>query len=114
MITLALLLVLATGAFTAIAVAENFTDGPQHAVEIFGNQIATLNGTELFLSGVGLALVFCLGLAALTAGVKRRHRVQESMPAPPVAPPVAEDREADRPPQSQSVHRRRGRHIFGH
>jgi hypothetical protein len=110
MITLALLLVLATGAFTAIAVAENFTDGPEHAVEIFGNQIATLNGTELFLSGVGLALIFCLGLAALTAGVKRRHRVPETTPVTP----AAVDREADRPGPPQSVHRRRVPHIFGH
>ncbi|WP_067023329.1 hypothetical protein [Streptomyces dysideae] len=110
MLTLALLLVLATGAFTAIAAAENFSDGPEYAVEIFGNQIATLNGPELFLSGVGLALIFCLGLAVLTAGAKRRHRRRESVPAAP----VAEDREADRPPPSQSDHRRRARHIFGH
>ncbi|MBT2369850.1 hypothetical protein J7E88_32415 [Streptomyces sp. ISL-10] len=103
MLALALLLVLATGAFAAIAVVENFSGGPEYTVEIFGNQIATLNAPGLFLSGVGLALLFCLGLAMLTSGRKRRHHVRE--PVPDAS--TAGQREADRPP-SQPVHRHRG------
>jgi hypothetical protein len=105
---LALLLVLATGVFTAIAVVENFSGGPDYTVEIFGNQIATLNAPGLFLSGVGLALIFSLGLAVLTAG--RRHHVHEAVPVAY----TSEQREADRPLPTQTVHRRRGWHIFGH
>ncbi|WP_143659152.1 hypothetical protein [Streptomyces sp. SA15] len=107
---LAFLLVLATGAFTAIAVVENFSAGPDYAVEIFDNQIATLNAPGLFLSGVGLALIFCLGLAVLTAGPKRRHHAHEAVPVAY----TSEQREADRAVSTQAVHRRRGWHIFGH
>lgn len=108
MLVLALVLVLATGAFTAIAVVENFSGGPNHAVEIFGNQVATLNAPGLFLSGIGLALIFCLGLAVLTVGLKRRHRVRKTVPVSSMA-----GRETDHTLPSQPAHRR-GWHIFGH
>ncbi|QOV33408.1 hypothetical protein IM697_24670 [Streptomyces ferrugineus] len=113
MLLLALLLVLATGAFAAIAVVENFSGGPDYAVEIFGNQIATLTPPGLFLSGVALALIFCLGLAMLAAGLKRRRRMHE-VPASAPAPRATGEREDGRPPPSRSGHRRRGRHLFGH
>ncbi|MFE3637521.1 hypothetical protein [Streptomyces sp. NPDC059168] len=84
MIALALLLVLATGAFASLAVVENFSGGPDYGVEIFGNQITTLTAPGLFLSGVALTLIFCLGLAMLAAGLKwlrRVHGVAASAPA---------------------------------
>ncbi|MEU6180437.1 hypothetical protein [Streptomyces coeruleorubidus] len=111
MLMLALLLVLATGAFTAVAVVENFSGGPDYAVEVFGNQIATLSPPGVFLSGVGLALIFCLGLAVLAAGLKRGRRVRGSRVSEPVAS-TSEEQKAQQ--QRQSAHRRRGRHIFGH
>ncbi len=113
MLLLALLLVLATGAFTAIAVVENFSRGPDYAVEMFGNQIATLNAPGLFLSGVGLALIFCLGLAGLAAGLRRRHRARGVRASVPVAS-TTRQRDAQGPTPPRSVHRRRGWHLFGH
>ncbi|KOV52063.1 hypothetical protein ADL00_38430 [Streptomyces sp. AS58] len=110
---LALLLVLATGAFAAVAVVENFSGGPEYAVEIFGNQIATLTAPGLFLSGVALTLIFCLGLAVLAAGLKRRRRTHETPVSAP-ATRVTGEGEEDRPQPSRSGHRRRVRHIFGH
>ncbi|MFI2372840.1 hypothetical protein [Streptomyces sp. NPDC018833] len=104
MLALALLLVLATGAFAAIAVVENFSGGPDYTVEIFGNQIATLSAPGLFLAGAGLALLFCLGLALLASGLKRRHHVRERVPDAS----APGQREADRPLPSQPVHRHRG------
>ncbi|WP_063827540.1 hypothetical protein [Streptomyces qaidamensis] len=114
MLLLALLLVLATGAFAAIAVVENFSGGPDYAVEIFGNQIATLTPPGVFLSGVALTLIFCLGLAMLAAGQKRHRRRMHEVSASPSAGPATEEREGRRPKPSRSGRRRRGRHIFGH
>ncbi|MFG3660092.1 hypothetical protein [Streptomyces sp. NPDC047706] len=107
-ILLGLLLAAAAAAFGTIAVVENFTGGPQYAVEMFGNQIATLSMPGLFLSGVALALIFCLGLAMMASGLKQRRRVREVLASAPAAStePGTE--------MAQPVHRRRGRHIFGH
>ncbi|MFD7688461.1 hypothetical protein [Streptomyces sp. NPDC059781] len=108
MLVLLLLLVLATAAFTAVVVVENFSGGPEYTVEVFGNQIATLGPPGLFLSGVALALIFCLGLAALAGGLKRRHHKRRARVSEPVAA-TREDRET-RGTRPAHGHRR----IFGH
>ncbi|MGY1526081.1 hypothetical protein ACW69C_20330 [Streptomyces sp. MN3] len=56
---------------------ENFSGSPEYALEIFGNQIATLTAPGLFLFGVGLTLIFCLGQTMLVAGLKRRRHIRE-------------------------------------
>lgn len=101
---LLLLLVLATAAFTAVVV-ENFSGGPEYTVEVFGNQIAALGPPGLFLSGAALTLIFCLGLAALAGGLKRRQHKRRAR----VSEPVAATRE-DRGTRPVHGHRR----IFGH
>ncbi|MEG3630477.1 hypothetical protein [Streptomyces poriticola] len=110
MIVLGLLLVLATGAFVAIAVVENFSGGPEFAVEIFGNQIATLSAPGLFLSGIALTLIFCLGMVLVAAGLKQRRRVRRALATASAASSTKEPGAAPSP----TSHRRRGRHIFGH
>ncbi|MFI1420033.1 hypothetical protein ACH4VX_19010 [Streptomyces sp. NPDC020731] len=110
MLVLLLLLVLATAAFTAVVVVENFSGGPEYTVEVFGNQIATLGAPGLFLSGVALALIFCLGLAALAGGLKRRrHHKHPARVSEPVAA-TGEERETRRAQPPAHGHRR----IFGH
>ncbi|WP_432075383.1 hypothetical protein [Streptomyces wuyuanensis] len=104
MIVLGFLLALAAGGFAAIAVAENFQGGPQYAVEIFGNQIATLGPPGLFLSGVALTLIFCSGLAMAASGLKQRRRVQRALVSAAPTEPEA--------PRSQPVHRHR--RLLGH
>lgn len=105
MLVLLLLLVLATAAFTAVVVVENFSGGPEYTVEVFGNQIAALGPPGLFLSGVALTLIFCLGLAALAGGLKRRQHKRRAR----VSESVAATRE-DRGTRPVHGHRR----IFGH
>ncbi|MBX9399238.1 hypothetical protein K4749_38125 [Streptomyces sp. TRM72054] len=107
MIALGLLLALAAGGFAAIAVVENFRGGPEYAVEIFGNQIATLSPPGLFLSGAALALIFCLGLAMIAVGLKQRRQMRRALDSAQVTGEPG----AERPPRP--AHRRR-RHIFGH
>ncbi|OAH09865.1 hypothetical protein [Streptomyces jeddahensis] len=109
MLVLGLLLVLATSAFTAVAVVDNFSGTPDYPVEIAGNQIATLNASGLFLSGVVLALIFCLGLALLSAGVKSERRMRASLFSAARQGGAGASSAPDQP-----APRRRRRHIFGH
>ncbi|TLQ42057.1 hypothetical protein [Streptomyces marianii] len=104
MIVLGFLLALTAGGFAAIGVAENFQGGSQYAVEIFGNQIATLGPSGLFLSGVALTLIFCLGLAMAAAGLKQRRRVRRALSSTAPTEPEA--------PRSQPAHRHR--RLLGH
>jgi hypothetical protein len=82
MLLLGLLLIAATAAFTGLVIADNLSGGPVYHVTVLGNTIATMNTLEIFLSGLALALIFCLGLAMMgTGGVlakRRRLRVREA------------------------------------
>ncbi|MFI7142356.1 hypothetical protein ACIBQ5_33010 [Streptomyces massasporeus] len=112
MLLVALLLVLATAAFTVLVVVENFSGGPEYTVELFGERIATLSAPGLFLSGVALALIFCLGLVLIGSALKRHRRMREVLMSAPTAPAAGE--QGERPPRSETGYRRRGRHLFGH
>ncbi|WP_369405583.1 hypothetical protein [Streptacidiphilus neutrinimicus] len=82
MLLLGLLLIAATAAFTGLVIADNLSGGPEYHVTVLGNTIATMNSLEIFLSGLALALIFCLGLAMTgTGGVlarRRRLRLREA------------------------------------
>lgn len=70
-----LLLLAATAAFTGLVIADNLSGGPEYSVSILDQHIATMNGLAIFSSGLALALIFCLGLAAAVGGVRHhRHR----------------------------------------
>jgi hypothetical protein len=79
MLLLGLLLVLACGAFAVVAVEENLSAGPDYTVGLFGHHIATLSAPGLFLSGVALTLVFCLGLLMLSAGLRHHRRTRAGL-----------------------------------
>jgi hypothetical protein len=85
MLLLGLLLIAATAAFTGLVIADNLSGGPVYHVTVLGNTIATMNTLEIFLSGLALALIFCLGLAMMgTGGVlakRRRLRMREARQA---------------------------------
>jgi hypothetical protein len=75
MLLIGLLLLGATAAFTALAIAGNLSGGPEYSVSVLGHHIATMNGLAVFSSGLALALLFCLGLATMVGGAThRRHR----------------------------------------
>ena len=75
MILLGLLLLAVTGAFTGLLIAYNLSGGPEYTVTMFDNDVATMNSLSIFLSGVALALLFCIGCAlVLGGGARRRHR----------------------------------------
>ncbi|WP_223205828.1 hypothetical protein [Streptomyces xanthii] len=70
---LGLLLLAATGAFTALAIAGNLGGGPEYTVSVLDHDIATMNTLAIFCSGLALALVFCLGLAMALRGTSHHH-----------------------------------------
>ncbi|MBS2961505.1 hypothetical protein KGA66_00505 [Actinocrinis puniceicyclus] len=77
MLLLGLLLAGAAGAFTGLLIAYNASGGPEYTVTMFGNTLGTLNTLEIFISGIVLALIFCLGLLMMRGGaaMARRRRV---------------------------------------
>ncbi|MFF9644914.1 hypothetical protein [Kitasatospora aureofaciens] len=137
MLLLGLLLMAASGAFIGLLIADNLAGGPEYQATVLGTEFVKLNSLAIFLSGVALALLFCLGLALMglarraarrpvaAAGYRGRARRVEPV-APPetpdrtggAAPVTRDERAADQggqaggiPPEPQ---RRRGRHLFGH
>ncbi len=77
MLLLGLLLAGAAGAFTGLLIAYNASGGPDYTVTMFGTTLGTLNSLEIFIAGIVLALVFCLGLLMMRGGAAmgRRRRV---------------------------------------
>lgn len=72
MLLLGLLLMSASGAFIGLLIADNIAGGPEYQATVLGNDLVTLNSLGVFLAGVALGLVFCLGLAL--TGLARRTR----------------------------------------
>ena len=134
MLLLGLLLLAATGAFTGLLIADNLSGGPDYHVTVLGNTIATMNSLEIFLSGLALALIFCLGLAMMgTGGMlsrRRRTRMREARRHAArrdtagaaatddgtMAEPVTPEGETPAPTAAAatSVGARTHRHLFGH
>ncbi|MFJ9444547.1 hypothetical protein ACIRRH_22100 [Kitasatospora sp. NPDC101235] len=65
MVLLGLPLTAASGAFVALPIADNLPGGPGHPVTILGSNLVVLNSLGILLSGVALAVLFCLGLAMI-------------------------------------------------
>jgi hypothetical protein len=74
MLILGLLLLAATGAFTGLLISENWAGGPDYTVTMFGNTLGTLNSLEIFISGIVLTLIFCIGVAMAAGGAKYARR----------------------------------------
>ncbi|MED7947695.1 hypothetical protein [Streptomyces sp. BE303] len=96
MLLFGLLLIVATGAFTGLLIADNLSGGPEYQVTILGQDLVTLDALGIFLAGLALALLFCLGLALATARVFRRRRGARHAARSGKHP--AEDVRQDRPP----------------
>ncbi|MFB6893360.1 hypothetical protein ACFCX4_29045 [Kitasatospora sp. NPDC056327] len=105
-----LLLVALTGAFTGLLIAGNLAGGPEYQVMILGRDLVTLDSLGIFLAGLALALLFCLGLAlvAWSRRARRAHRTAVrhdrraaatgASRAPRTDEPVLDERSAAEPP----------------
>ncbi|MFJ9453810.1 hypothetical protein ACIRST_01915 [Kitasatospora sp. NPDC101447] len=74
MLLLGLLLMAASGAFVGLLIADNLSGGPEYQVTILGTDLVRLNTLAVFLAGVALALIFCLGLALMWSSRRRTAR----------------------------------------
>ncbi|MER7580668.1 hypothetical protein [Kitasatospora sp. NPDC097691] len=81
MVLLGLLLMAASGAFVGLLIADNLSGGPEYQVTVLGNDLVRMNSLGVFLAGVALALIFCLGLALMWSS--RRRTVRPVAVAPP-------------------------------
>ena len=77
MLILGLLLLAGSAAFTVLLIADNLSGGPEYTVSILGEKLATMNTLAVFCSGLALALIFCLGLALMSAARTHRRRKRE-------------------------------------
>ncbi|MGW2374309.1 hypothetical protein [Kitasatospora sp. NPDC001683] len=133
---LGLLLMAASGAFIGLLIADNLAGGPEYQVTILGNDLVKLDSLGIFLSGVALALLFCLGLALMrlsrravrppvrTAGYRDARPVEPVAPLETLdtsagtAPATPEERAAEQGGRAAGIprepQRRRSRHLFGH
>jgi hypothetical protein len=123
MILLGLLLLAATGAFTALLIAYNTSGGPEYTVTMFDNNVATMNSLSIFLSGIALALLFCIGVALIMGGAaRRRHRSvvlrETRAPADRAERDAVRDQSAQGPAAADETRpgspSHRFRHHFGH
>src|SRR5690348_8471132 len=95
MLVLGFLLLAATGTFTGLLIADNVSGGPDYTVTVLGNQVATMDAMAIFLSGIVLALVFCLALALAASGAARtRGRTHQLRRARAQARQATADRDA--------------------
>jgi ABC-type nickel/cobalt efflux system permease component RcnA len=74
-----LLLILVAIVVAIVGVAFNGDTGPSHPITVFGQQLLTLNGTELFLAGIAAGVVFCLGLWMVAASSRRRRATRADL-----------------------------------
>ncbi|MET8545912.1 hypothetical protein ABZW03_35550 [Kitasatospora sp. NPDC004799] len=127
MLLLGLLLMAASGAFVGLLIADNLSGGPDYQVTILGNDLVALNSLSIFLAGVALALIFCLGLAMmrLSRRLPRSARSSRASRAVRSARPAAggsdqprvlpEERAAEQGGRETAAHPGgRIRHMFGH
>lgn len=75
MLLLGLLLMSASGAFIGLLIADNLAGGPEYQATVLGNDLVTLNSLGVFLAGVALGLIFCLGLALMALARRTRRPV---------------------------------------
>ncbi|MEU5310436.1 hypothetical protein [Streptomyces sp. NPDC021562] len=80
LLLLGLLLLAATVAFVALAIAGNLSGGPGYTVSVLDHHIATLGPLAIFCAGLALALIFCLALAVMAGGAAHRRHPRAGAP----------------------------------
>jgi ABC-type nickel/cobalt efflux system permease component RcnA len=73
MLILGLLLVVLSAAAAALLVAYNSSGGPEQMIVLFGRDLVSVTPLQAFLAGIGLALIFFLGLWMVIATERRRR-----------------------------------------
>ncbi|MFF2147027.1 hypothetical protein [Kitasatospora sp. NPDC058190] len=126
MLLLGLLLLGATGAFIGLLITDNTSGGPDYALTVLGNHIATLDSLAIFLAGIALTLIVGLGFAMVVAGARHRrttgarHRrtAVRTVRVPPEEVAAEQGDRADNvaevPPATTAKPARRHHFRFGH
>ncbi|MFE4519681.1 hypothetical protein ACFRMQ_36530 [Kitasatospora sp. NPDC056783] len=125
MLLLGLLLMAASGAFVGLLIADNLSGGPDYQATIFGTDLVTLNSLSIFLAGLALGLIFCLGLAMMWLSRRAPRRARRVGTAAAADRPVRHSAPVDGPPHGPAgmaappeergaEQGGRSRHLFGH
>ena len=76
MLILGLLLVLASAAGAALLVAYNSSGGTEQSIVLFGRDLVSVTPAAAFVSGIVIALIFCLGVWMVVTTERRRLAVR--------------------------------------
>jgi hypothetical protein len=74
MIIVGFLLLGAAATVSGLLIADNLSTGPIFTPQLLGHSLPSLNAVGVFCAGLGLALLFCLGVWMIAAAVIDRHR----------------------------------------
>ncbi|MCF2532038.1 hypothetical protein [Yinghuangia soli] len=74
MLFLGVLLLMATGSFALLLIADNHGGTPEYTVTLFDQDIATMSTTAVFMAGIALALLFALAFWMCVSGGGRSRR----------------------------------------
>jgi hypothetical protein len=74
MIIVGFLLLGAAATVSGLLIADNLSTGPIFTPHLLGHSLPSLNAVGVFSAGLGLALLFCLGVWMIAAAVIDRHR----------------------------------------
>lgn len=78
---LGLLLVLLSAAAVVLLAFYNRSGGPDHMVTLFDRELVAIDGWQIFLAGVTLALLFSLGLWMMSAASRRSRAMRAQIRA---------------------------------
>jgi ABC-type nickel/cobalt efflux system permease component RcnA len=77
MLILGLLLVIASAAAAVLLVAYNSSGGPEQTIDLFGRDLVSVTPLQAFLTGIVIALVFCIGLWMVVTTERRRRMARD-------------------------------------
>lgn len=74
MIVLGLLILGGASSVCGLLIASNLSTAPSYTPHVLGHTLPTVTAVDIFAAGIGLALLVCLGVWIIAAGLIERHR----------------------------------------
>lgn len=71
-----LVLIVLTVALAAFAVAFNGSTGSGQSITLFGQHVVDATNTQIFLGGIALGLLFCVGVWIVAVAGRRRRALR--------------------------------------
>jgi hypothetical protein len=77
-IILGFILMAGAGTVAGLLIADNHSRTPIYTPQLVGHVLPSVSAIAIFCAGIGLALLFCLGVWAAAGGLADRRRADRS------------------------------------